>query len=307
MFPDLRAHRHALSLVAAAACWGIATVVSKRAVDEIAPLTLLPIELAVSVAILGLAVVVVRERISSSPELRRLGLLGVLNPGLAYALSLAGLARITASMSVLLWALEPLLILVFAYWVLTERVSLGTAACAATAIVGVGLVVFQAGNEATAAGVALTTAGVAACAVYTVLSSKYLAEASSLSVVLVQQVAALAFALVLLLGSLVVSEPRSLAHVSATAWASALVAGTLYYGVAFWFYISGLKGVRAGHAAIFLNLIPVFGLAASYVVLSERLVLRQWVGALVIIGAVITMTVLQGRVPVLAEPAGRAP
>ena len=35
-----------LALTLAAACWGIGTVVSKRAIDEIPPLTLLPIQLA---------------------------------------------------------------------------------------------------------------------------------------------------------------------------------------------------------------------------------------------------------------------
>ena len=43
-----------------------------------------------------------------------LGRLGLLNPGAAYALSLLGLTTITASLSVLLWALEPLMILFLA-------------------------------------------------------------------------------------------------------------------------------------------------------------------------------------------------
>ena len=42
-----------LALILAAACWGIGTVVSKRAIDEIPPLTLLPIQLAVSLAVLA--------------------------------------------------------------------------------------------------------------------------------------------------------------------------------------------------------------------------------------------------------------
>jgi hypothetical protein len=56
-------------------------------------------------------------------------------------------------------------------------------------------------------------AGVAACAIYTVRSSRYLIEATIVSVVFVQQVALL-FALVLLIGSVVLSDPASLAGVS---------------------------------------------------------------------------------------------
>jgi drug/metabolite transporter (DMT)-like permease len=293
----LRAHRYSLSLVAAAASWGTATVISKRAVDEIEPLTLLPIELAVSVAVLAVALRVSHSGVGWSPELRRLGLLGILNPGLSYALSLAGLARITAGMSVLLWAIEPLLILALAFWILKDRISKALAACAAIALAGVVLVVFQPGSHATPTGVALTVAGVAACAVYTVLSSKFLADAPPLNVVVIQQGAAFVFALVLFAGSVVLTDPRSLTDVSATAWLSAIGAGVLYYAVAFWFYVTGLSGTAPGTAGMFINLIPVFGIASSYLVLDERLTGRQWIGAGLILLAVAAITKQQSSAP----------
>lgn len=264
----VRVHRFQLSLVVAAACWGGATVVSKRAVEEIEPLTLLPLELTVSVTVLAVAMLVRRERVGWLPEMRRLSALGVLNPGLAYALSLAGLARVDASVSVLLWALEPVLILGIAVVVLRERVPRPVALCAGAALAGVVLVVFQPGY-ASAIGVTLTIAGVAACAVYTVLSSRFLVDATTVSVVFVQQVTALLFALVLLLGSLVLSDPASVLGVSATAWASAVASGAMYYGVAFWFYLAGLRGVTAIVAGVFINLVPVFGITASYIVLGD--------------------------------------
>jgi probable blue pigment (indigoidine) exporter len=285
MLNVVRVHRFQLSLVLAAACWGGATVISKRAVEEIEPLTLLPLELSVSVAALAFAMLVRRGRVGWSPEMRRLSALGVLNPGLAYALSLAGLARVEASVSVLLWALEPVLILAIAFVVLHDTVATPVALCAGAALAGVVLVVFQPGH-ASGLGIMLTIAGVAACAVYTVLSSRYLIEATTVSAVFVQQVTALLFALALFAGSLVVSDPRSLAGVSATAWLSAVAAGAIYYGVAFWFYLAGLRGVTAGLAGLFINLVPVFGITASHLVLGERLSARQWIGAIVVIAAV---------------------
>ena len=290
----VRVHRFQLSLVVAAACWGGATVISKRAVEEIEPLTPLPLELTVSVAVLALAMLARRERVAWSPEMRRLSSLGVLNPGLAYALSLAGLARVDASVSVLLWALEPVLILGIAAVVLRDRVPRPIAWCAAAALAGVVLVVFQPGH-ASGVGIVLTVGGVAACAVYTVLSSRYLIEATTVSVVFIQQATALLFALVLLAGSLVLSDPASLAGVSATAWASAVAAGALYYGVAFWFYLAGLRAVTASVAGMFINLVPVFGITASYVVLGERLSPRQWTGAIVVIAAIAAAAFLVGR------------
>ena len=294
MLNVVRVHLFQLSLVVAAACWGGATVISKRAVEEIEPLTLLPLELTVSVTVLAVAMAMRRERVCWSPEMRRLSALGVLNPGLAYALSLAGLARVDASVSVLLWALEPVLILAIAFVVLRDKVPMPVALCAGAALAGVMLVVFQPGH-ASPIGVTLTIAGVAACAVYTVLSSRFLAEATTVSVVFVQQLTALLFALALLVGSLVLSDPAPVVGVSATAWASAVAAGALYYGVAFWFYLAGLRGVPASLAGLFINLVPVFGIAASYVGLGERLSPRQWVGAIVVIAAVAASALYVGR------------
>ena len=296
-FRSLRqgAHASSWSLIAAAACWGTAAVISKRAVDEIQPLTLLPIELTVSVAVLSVAARARRERFTNTAQMRRLGALGVLNPGLAYALSLAGLARITASMSVLLWAIEPVLILGFAYLIIRERISRALGGCAAIALTGVVLVVLHGDSHGSTTGVLLTIAGVAACAVYTVLSSRYLVDAATVMVVLVQQITALAFALALLAGSFVVGQPHSLASVSTTGWISALAAGVLYYGVAFWFYLAGLRRVSAGHAGMFINLVPVFGVAAGAVFLGERLTGRQWGGAVLILAAVAVVVGLQMR------------
>jgi drug/metabolite transporter (DMT)-like permease len=282
-------------LVAAAACWGSAAVISKRAVDEIQPLTLLPIELSVSVVVLSMAARVRRERFANTPHMRRLAALGVLNPGLAYALSLAGLARITASMSVLLWAIEPVLILGFAYLIAREKIAVSLGICAAVALAGVVLVVLRADNHGSTTGVLLTIAGVAACASYTVLSSRQLVDGATLVVVLSQQVTALAVAVVLFVGSFAFGHPHSVASVSATGWISAIAAGVLYYGVAFWFYLAGLRRVSAGYAGMFINLVPVFGVSAGALFLDERLTGRQWAGAVLIVGAVAAVIALQMR------------
>jgi probable blue pigment (indigoidine) exporter len=301
MFRSLRAHAPVWSLVAAAAAWGVATVISKRAVDEIEPLTLLPIELAVSVAVLGAAATVSGQRVRRSSELGRLALLGLLNPGLSYALGLLGLARITASMSVLLWAAEPLLILAFAWLLLRQQPTSRLTSWSLLALVGVMLVVFVPNGAGEPLGVAFTLAGVSACAIYTVLSSCVLVEVSSLTVVLVQQAAAFLFALVLFGGALTVGAGGSLSSVSPTAWASALIAGVFYYAVAFCFYINGLRRVRPAVAGMFLNLIPLFGLAASRVLLDERLSGRQWLGAVLIVVALLAIARGQSRAPTERE------
>jgi probable blue pigment (indigoidine) exporter len=285
----------AWSLVAAAACWGTATAISKRAVDEIAPLALLPIELAISVVVLLVAASVTGDRSLPTLHRRQLAWLGVLNPGVSYALSLAGLARITASASALLWATEPVLILLLAWLVLRQRPDAALLTLAGVALLGVLLVVAQPGIRLSASGVTLTLAGVGACAVYTVLSSRYLGDASTLGVVLLQQGTALAFAVLLGLGALAIGRTAGLGDVSSTAWTSAVVAGALYYGVAFWFYLHGLRTCSPAVAGLFINLVPVFGIAAATVLLDERFTGRQWVGGALALLAVTAVAVVHDR------------
>lgn len=67
-----------------------------------------------------------------------------------------GLASISASMSVLLWATEPVLIVVLAILFLRERVSAVVAAAMAAVIVGVIVVVYQPSTAGTIIGIVLT-------------------------------------------------------------------------------------------------------------------------------------------------------
>ena len=290
-----RVRMSAWSLVAAAACWGTATAISKRAVEEIRPLTLLPIELCVSIAVLLAASAVGGDRSLPSKHRRQLGWLGALNPGVSYALSLAGLSRITASTSALLWATEPLLILLLAWVLLRQRPTKVVGVCAGCALAGVVLVVAQPDVRASTTGVLLTIAGVAACAVYTVISSRYLADESTLGVVLIQQASALAFAVLLLAVAISLGYGVALRGVSLAGWASALVAGALYYGVAFWFYLRGLRTCSPAVAGLFINLVPVFGVGSAALLLGERLAGHQWIGVAVTLGAITALAWSQTR------------
>ena len=69
----------------------------------------------------------------------------------------------------------------------------------------------------------------------------------------------------------------------------------VYYALAFWFYVVGLQQAPASLAAMFLSLIPIFGVASAYLVLGVRLTLAQWDGAVLILAAVTAIVRLQQR------------
>ena len=160
-------------LVGAAASWGLGTVLTKKALDGFTPEALLPIQLVVSVGVLGAAFLISRSSLTEVRRKGQLAALGVLNPGVSYALGLAGLALIDASTSVVIWATEPVVITVLAVLVLREHISARLLACLAVAMVGVGFVVRPAiGGGGSPLGIALLFGAVSACALYTVLVRK---------------------------------------------------------------------------------------------------------------------------------------
>lgn len=283
------------ALVLAAACWGAGTAVSKQAVAEIPPLTLLAVQLAMSVGFMAIFARLRGDRWPAGREGRLLGRLGLLNPGLAYALSLYGLTQITASLSVLLWAVEPIFILALAAAVLREAVGPAIVAASAAAVTGLVLAVFDPSAAGSLVGVGLTLAGVGACAIYTVATRRWLPGApdSTVGVVLAQQVHALAFAALIVLGVAATGGVVLPGRLSSGAIVSAVASGLLYYALAYSIYLTALRSVPASVAAASSYLIPIFGGGVAWL-FGERLQPLQWVGGALVVAAVAAIT-LGGR------------
>jgi drug/metabolite transporter (DMT)-like permease len=296
-------------LVGAAASWGIGTVVSKQAVAELPALTLLIIQLSVSVAVMAAVVRARGEQLPASREGRLLGRLGLLNPGLAYALSLVGLTGITASLAVLLWAMEPILILILAAIVLGERTGRLVIVASAVAIAGLVLVVADPAAGGSTAAVALTIAGVVVCALYTVLTRRWLLGTdATFPVVLSQQLFALGLIAIVVVIAAATGQPVIPARLSFGGIASAAISGLLYYALAYSCYLTALRNVSAPIAASAFYLIPVFGLAGAFVA-GERLGAEQWAGAAVVVAAVVVITtrIAQAPQPSSADPSAQIP
>ncbi len=86
-----------------------------------------------------------------------------------------------------------------------------------------------------------------------------------------------------------------LTAIGSSTWLWAGASGIVYYALAFWFYIIGLKRIPASLAGLFLNLIPIFAVGGAYLFLGERLAAVQWVGAALILTAVMVMLRFQNR------------
>jgi probable blue pigment (indigoidine) exporter len=290
LVPRLARH-DVVALILAAACWGVGTVISKQAVAEVPPFTLLAGQLAMSLGFLTVVGYRRGDRMPPGREGRLLGRLGLLNPGIAYALSLVGLTQISASYSVLLWTLEPILIVVLAGLVLGERIGATFVVLSGLAITGLVVVLYDPNATAALGGVALTVAGVCCCAIYTVAARRWLPRVdATVPIIVAQEAYALAVAVILVSGAAAAGISPLPTGLTAMGVASTIGSGLLYYGLAYWFYLTGLRRMPASVAAAAFYLIPVFGVAAASL-LGDRLTVVQWVGATLVVGAVATLTV----------------
>ena len=274
-----------LLLVAASACWGVGTVLSKLTLDRgVAPITLLAVEMGASSIVLLLALLVTtsfRPQIKPTADLGRLVALGALNPALGYALALFGLVTVSASLAVLIWAIEPVIVILLAVPLLRERTEGRTVALVLVAVVGALLVLQGPGAQGQVGGILLTLGAVTACALYTVLTRRMMLDDGSVVVVLGQQV--LAFVLVLLalaVGVITSWYSTSLPTDPATLGLAA-ASGVVYYALAYVCYVAALRQVPAAVAVSVLPLIPVWGLAAAFLV-GDRLSPVQWLGAAIV-------------------------
>jgi drug/metabolite transporter (DMT)-like permease len=213
-----------------------------------------------------------------------LGLLGVF----AYNLFFMGaLARLPASRAALIIALNPVITITISALALKEQLSGRRWLGVAIALFGVWIVIAHGdiGSIASAgvgAGELFMLAAVTSWALYTVIGRKVLGGLSPL--------AATNYAALwgtLLLGFVAAPELPTL---SVAQFDGRMVGALLYLGVcgtalAFVWYYTSIKKLGTAVASIFTNLVPVFGVAISVLLLGEPLLKSMLIGgAIAIVG-----------------------
>lgn len=271
-------------LAAAALSWGLSTVLSKVTLGELAPLDLLGVELVTGTASVWL-VLLARGGPVGLGGWTRFAVLGLLEPGLGFALADYGLAQTGAAEGALLLASESLFTIVLAWLMLGERlrgrlaiaVGLGFAG---SVLVGVG----PGGGMNTVLGDALVLAASAAAGASAVAARRIAAgqSAGALTVTAVQLLAAtvLAAPLVLVAGA---TGHSHLAHADAGHLLAAVATGLAGSALPFLLYNAAIRDAAVTAAALILNLIPVFGAGLAVAFLAERPSVAQLVGGAVVL------------------------
>ena len=288
-------------IVAAAASWAAATLLTKVALRELAPLDLLAIEL-FSSAMAMACLLGARGRPFLPRRWPVFALLGVLEPGLSFGLFDFGLSRTGAADGAILIASQSLFGVLLARALLGERVSAVTGAAVAVGFAGSALVgLAETGHGASPLGDLLVLAASAAAACNGVGVRRMSAGADNLAATTAQLVAAALFAAPVILiadtGGKSELASADFAHVLA-----AVATGMLGGAVPFLAFNFAIRDLTVAHAGLILNLIPVLAAAGAVVALGERLHWPEIAGGVLVVGAATAAAALDGRSPDHSRP-----
>jgi drug/metabolite transporter (DMT)-like permease len=273
-----------LLMVASAAAWAAGLVLTKVTLDSsgAGPSSVLLVQLGASVGVLAAACLVSGAWPRSG---WRQGWVGLLEPGVAYQLALAGLALTSATNASVLGSLEPVMVPLIAWLLLRDRPRPRLLVLVAGATIGSALVSFSGGNDSgSLVGDALVVASVAAAALYVVVASRHVTALRPLPAALGQQVWALGFVAV---SHLVLSGGAFWPQLGFDGLLLAALSGVVNYALPFWLYLSALTRMPVARAATYLTLIPVFGVLGSAVLLGEGIGWLDILGSALVVAALL--------------------
>jgi drug/metabolite transporter (DMT)-like permease len=274
-----------LLLALAALGWGAATTATKYALSAFGPMTLLTIEL-VSAAVVLWTVMAIR-RVPRPLRRRRLALLALFEPALAYGGLAFGLGSTTATKASLLGASETCFVVVLAAIFLRER--MGPRAVFGVLLTVLGVLVIEQTGIATVAidgGDLLVLGGDLAAAIYVVLAVRIAANTEALPMTAYQfGFGALICAPFTVWRWLSDAEPFP-SSVDGGMWLVAVLIGGVGFVGSYLLYNHVISFVPAGLAGVTLNLIPLFGVLTAVLFLAEHPTVWHLIGGLVVIAGI---------------------
>ncbi|MFI6325939.1 DMT family transporter [Nonomuraea sp. NPDC050556] len=274
--------RNHASLIVASAGWAMGTVLAKFALSGFGPVTTLVIELAAANVVVW--AVALRRGYRRPNGFGRLALLGLLEPAVAYAARTVGLGMTSASNASLLSGTESVFGVLLAAVFLREGITRRGVAGLVVAVTGVVALGGGPSLGAFGPGDALVLLEALTAAVYSVLAARMVAAEDPDTVTAHQ----FGFGLAFTLPAAVVqwSTGAETLDVPAQYWVAAIVSGAVGFGASFLLYNRAIVHVSVSSAAMILNLIPIFGVAAAVAFLGESLTVPLLVGAALVLGGI---------------------
>jgi drug/metabolite transporter (DMT)-like permease len=261
--------------------WACGSVLSKALLERIHPLDFLTMQLGMSTIwlwLLSCAFV----RLPDAGDWR-FAWPGILQPGLAYGLSIFGLAAIAASLETMLFAAESAITLLLAWPLLNERPRPAFIVLTAIAFAGVALLSWdgQFSSKIGPLAIVLVLAGVTCASLYSCSLKRLKSGSSTLAVTTVSQTSGLGlviFAWLVWHGGVPGTLP--LADLPLIG-----LSGLLLYGISFLLVKFTLENLSASTAGGMLPVVPILTAIIAHFALDETMSAIQWIGSAAVLCA----------------------
>ena len=267
--------------------WGLSFLSIKVAVVEIPPMTMAVARFVIACAVLPFIALLAKEKLrvaaSDLPALAAGGFTGVT---LYFFGENHGIALLSASEASLVISFIPVLAVLAERIFQGARLGLRVYLGAALSTAGVILIAARsAGTTSSRMGYLFMLTSCAAWVVYGQVTRKVAARYGMITVSFWQclfgLIGCIPFAL---------TESAHWRIPSGAAVLNIFYLGLFCSAAGYWLYISTLKLMGSGRASIYINLIPVISVAASYLLLGERLATLQLLGGGIVVAGVFLAT-----------------
>ncbi|HXB80905.1 MAG TPA: DMT family transporter [Bradyrhizobium sp.] len=280
--------------VLACLSWACGSVLTKALLSQADPLTVLSGQLTASVV--GLWTISLARKSKIRLDEWRIGLPGIFQPGLAYGLSIIGLAQLPVTLEAMIFAIETPLILLLAWPLLGERPTGLLAALGLLAFAGVLILTWRPEIAVTSGegfAVSLIVSAALFAALYSVIVRRMSADVDALRLTRASQTIGW-LAVLIVWWAMQKPQPSELGVIDATLIAGS---GLLLNAIPFFLYGLVLERASAGFAALLLPLVPLMTAAIASGVLGETLSSLQWLGALLVLSSVAALSLTTKPAP----------
>jgi drug/metabolite transporter (DMT)-like permease len=275
--------------------WGLAWPVGGLLAANLPPVSIAVLRYAIVVPVLFGILLLRRQPISIQRKwIPNLVVMGLLSTTLYQAFFLFGVKYAAASDDSLVIGIGPVLIAIMASFVLNERLTRTKGLGLISGLCGILVISLLSPNANVPnrfLGISLVFGGAIAYALYTVILRRFVATnraenprtaPSSLSILAWISL----FGWIMLIPFSILERPWTYSW-SPVSWVGILYLALLSTVVGYFLYIEGVSKIGASRAAIFGNLVPVFGVLTSVPLLGEKLSIWDAVSFLLILMGVV--------------------
>jgi drug/metabolite transporter (DMT)-like permease len=275
--------------------WGLAWPVGRLLAANLPPISIAVLRYAIVVPVLFAILWLKRTRLSIRREwIVDLVAMGLLSTTLYQAFFLFAVKYAAASDDSLVIGVGPVLIAILASFVLNELLTRTKVLGLLSGLGGIAVISLLSPNTNVPnrlLGVTLVFGGAAAYALYTVLLRRFVsanrvshAEMAPSSLSILAWISL--FGWIFLIPFSLLESPWTYTWTT-TSWFGILYLALLSTVVGYFFYVEGVSKIGASRAAIFSNLVPVFGVISSILLLGENASLWHGVSFLLILAGVV--------------------